>query len=121
MEFYADETIPVPSVEEIRALGNTVEIVRAESPDERSELVRRAIRDGRILLTFKLSYYELIFDANATPPPGVVCFRLDWETPREPANVLAAVLTDDELAVAGQFTVLEGERMRQRPLEREPE
>lgn len=121
MEFLADQTIPDPSVEEIRALGNTVAVARAETSEDRSGLLARAVREGRVLLTFETEYYERIFEDGEPSPSGVVCFLVDWETPRDPAHLLAAVLTDDDLSVDGRFTLLEEDRMRQRPLEEEPE
>jgi len=117
VKFLADRSIPEPSVEEIRALGNTVAVAEGETADGRASLLDRSHREGQILLTFETEYYARIFEEGAPVPTGVVCFRIDWETPRDPANLLAAVLTDDDLSIDGQFTLLEEERMRQRPLD----
>ena len=117
MLFFADQTLPPPSAEEIRALGNQVDLVDASTDAARRELVGRAARQGRIILTFDFDYHAIIFgDEELEAPPGVVCFQLDWETPRDPANLLAAVLTDDDLTIDGSFTLLEESRMRQKPM-----
>lgn len=117
MDFIADQTIPEPSVEEIRTLGNLVDVLEVDSDDARRALVDRAVREDKVVLSFDFDYHDIVFDEAQQPPPGLVCFRLDLETPRDPAHLLVAVLTDEELGVEGRFTLLEKGRMRQKPLE----
>lgn len=116
MDFLADQTIPKPSVEEIRALGNTLECDEAETTSERRRLLERAADEGRLLLTCDVAYYEDLFRDDAPVPPGVVCFQLDSSTQRDPANRLAAVLTGEDIDLLGRFTLLDEERLRQKPL-----
>lgn len=118
MNFIADHTMPAPSVEEIRTLGNLVDVIEAPTDDERRELLRRATDEERVVLSFDYDYHDLVFGGGDAVPPGVVCFRVDWDTPRDPANLLVALLTDEDLSIEGQFTLLEGARMRQKALPR---
>lgn len=116
LNFLADQTIPDASVEEIRALGNEVEVVEASTAEARGEFLRRASREGRIVLTFDFGYHALIFEDNVAVPSGVVCFEMEYETPRDPANVLAAVLTGEDIELDGHFSLLDDGRMRQKPM-----
>ncbi len=116
MNFLADQTIPRASVEEIRTLGNLVDVLEADSRPTRRALLERAADEQRIVLSFAFDYHDLLFADDAPAPPGLVCFRLECDTPRDPAHLLVAVLTDEELGVEGAFTLLEEGRMRQKPL-----
>lgn len=115
VDFLADQTLPEASVEIIRALGNTLELDEADDAVSREGILRRAVDEHRVFLTFELAYYEQMFDGDAPRPPGVVCFQMDWETPRDPANVLSAALTDDDIELEGYFTLLDEDSLRQRP------
>jgi predicted nuclease of predicted toxin-antitoxin system len=117
VDFIADQTIPEPSVEEIRTLGNLVDVVEVDSDDARRAVVDRAAREDKIVLSFDFDYHDIIFEDAPQIPPGLVCFRLDLETPRDPAHLLVAVLTDEDLGVEDRFTLLEKDRMRQKTLE----
>lgn len=118
MDFLADESIPAPSVEEIRALGNRVDVAAAEEAGGRRAILERAADEGRLLLTSEASYHDEIFEHGAPHPPGVICFQVDWETPRDHAQRLAAILSADNLALEfdGFFTLVERDRLRQRAL-----
>jgi len=116
MQFIADQTIPEASVEEIRTLGNLVDVVEATSGADRRDLLGRAASQDRVVLSFDYDYHELVFADGQAVPPGIVCFQFDGETPRDPADVLVAVLTDGNLELQGTFTILENDKMRQKPL-----
>jgi hypothetical protein len=117
VDFIADQTIPEPSIEEIRTLGNLVDVVEVDSDEARRALTDRAAREDKVILSFNFDYHDIVFDDAPQTPPGLVCFRLEMETPRDPAHLLIAVLTDEDLGLEGQFTLLAKGRMRQKPLE----
>ena len=116
--FIADQTVPEASVEEIRTLGNLVDVVEADEEAARRELLERAADEGRVVLTFEFGFHDVIFGGEAEVPAGVVCFQFEWDTPRDAAQLLVAVLADDDLELEGQFTLLDEARMRQKALPR---
>ena len=50
------------------------------------------------------------------PPIGVIYFRYRQTWPEEPAEHLLYLLTVENLSFEGMFTVIERDRVRQRPL-----
>jgi predicted nuclease of predicted toxin-antitoxin system len=117
MRFLANENFPMASVRHLRAAGHDTAAVIEDSPGARDSLVlKRASDEGRILLTFDRDYGELIYRHKAPVPAGVIYFRLDPSTPKEPAEQLLRVLATPDLLMSRNFTVLERHQVRQRPL-----
>jgi predicted nuclease of predicted toxin-antitoxin system len=117
MRFLADENFPVPSIAMLRAARHDVVAITEAARGVSDEVVlARAVREERFILTFDRDYGELIFARRQEPPVGVFFFRFRPRTPEEPAQRLLAVLTLPEAHFQGQFTVIEREDMRQRPL-----
>jgi predicted nuclease of predicted toxin-antitoxin system len=115
--FLADENFPHASIQPLRDAGYdvaTVSPVDRGAPD--ADVLARARADGRILLTFDRDYGELIFLHGRPAPVGVVYFRTDPAHTTLPATILLALLGDDDLEIAGRFTTVEPDRVRQRPL-----
>ncbi len=117
LRFLADEHFPRPSIRALSAVGHDVADVASESPgipDER--VLERAVREGRLLITFDSDHGRLIYREGGPVPVGVVYFRLVPLSVREPAEYLLALLARPELSLLGMLTVVERERIRQRPL-----
>jgi hypothetical protein len=76
----------------------------------------RAAREARVLLTFDRDHGRLLYRAGVPVPEGVVYFRFDPAYPEEPAEILLALLEQTEPSVLGMLTVIERDRVRQRPL-----
>ena len=116
MRFLANENFPLAGVIHLRTAGQDVVAVIQETPGERdSEVLRRAATEARVILTFDRDYGELIYRRRLPVPPGVVYFRYDPLSPEEPAEHLAS----GSCAVADllhKYTVVERDRIRQRPL-----
>ncbi len=116
MRFLANENFPGSAVEALAALGHDVVWVRTAGPGSSDrQVLERAIRDARILLTFDKDFGEL---ARATVLPrecGVVLFRIPMPPPREAGQRLAALI-DARSDWSGNFSVIEPARVRMRAL-----
>ena len=117
MRFLANENFPLSSVRRLREAGYDVAYVRIDSPGaEDLEVLARAVSEERFLLTFDRDYGELIYRLGMPSPPGIIYFRYQPLTPEEPAEQLLYLLTVETLSFEGRFTVLDRDRVRQRPL-----
>jgi predicted nuclease of predicted toxin-antitoxin system len=117
MRFLANENFPVMSVRYLRSAGYDVAYGSEDAPGaEDSEVLTRAVREGRIILTFDRDYGELIYRRRMPSPVGVVYFRYFPATPEEPAQDLLRLLSIESISLEGSFTVVERTQLRQRPL-----
>ena len=120
MDFLADENFPLDAVTILNETGHDVVAITRDSPgisDE--EVIERAAREGRVILTFDRDYGGLLYGetwGTAPLPAGVVYFRFDPSPPEEPARYLLDLLEQPEWPVTGKLTVVERGRVRQRPL-----
>jgi predicted nuclease of predicted toxin-antitoxin system len=114
--FLANENFPLDAVEAVRQAGHDVAWVRADAPGSSDPAVlARAVREGRILLTFDKDFGDLAFHAGLPASCGVVLFRLTAASSAGlAAQVLAAVQSRSDWA--GHFGVVEPGRVRMRAL-----
>jgi predicted nuclease of predicted toxin-antitoxin system len=117
VRFLADENFPLRGVELLAAVGHEIAAIILESPGLPDEQVlSRAAREDRVLLTFDRDHGRLLYRTGAAVPEGVVYFRFDPAYPEEPAEYLLVLLERPELSLPGMLTVAERDRVRQRPL-----
>jgi len=117
MRFLANENFPLASVTRLREAGHDVAAVIEDLPGAKdSEVLARAAREERTVLTFDRDYGELIYRLGLPTPVGVIYFRFDPLTPEEPAERLLRLLTVSDLSLEKKFTVVERGQVRQRPL-----
>lgn len=77
MRFLANENFPGDAVTALRGGGHDVAWVRTEAPGEPDqEVLARAQREKRILLTFDKDFGELAWHASLPAECGIVLFRL---------------------------------------------
>ena len=115
MKFLANENIPSASVDMLRRTGLDVLHVAESCPGEGDTgVLELARRQDRIVVTFDRDYGELVFRLKSPRPAGVVYLRFDPAWPTEPGEILAAVV--GSVPLAGHFTVIDRNRLRQRPL-----
>jgi hypothetical protein len=116
MRFLANENFPGAAVSQLTSAGHDVVWVRTAAPGASDpEVLAKAARDARILLTFDKDFGELA-RASALPATcGVVLFRIAMPKPSDAGARLAALITarDDW---AGHFSVVEPGRVRMRAL-----
>ncbi len=74
--------------------------------------------DDRVLLTFDRDFGALVYRSGMDAPAGIVLFRFGPASPDEPSEVLLELLERPELQFQGYFTVIDRDRVRQRPLRR---
>ncbi len=117
MLFIADENFPLPSVKKLRSAGHDVVAIITDSPGASDEeILARAVREMRIVLTFNRDFGELVYRLRLPPPQGVVYFRFDPATPTEPAEYLLKLMADQAVTLEHRFTVADRRQVRQRPL-----
>jgi predicted nuclease of predicted toxin-antitoxin system len=116
MRFLADENFPGEAIKALRASGNDVIGIGDDAPGTSdAEVLARAAREQRVLLTFDKDFGEL---ARAAPLPdgcGVVLLRIPMPRPDGVGQQLAGlILARDDWA--SHFSVIEPGRIRMRPL-----
>ncbi|MCY7393149.1 MAG: DUF5615 family PIN-like protein [Leptolyngbyaceae cyanobacterium CAN_BIN12] len=117
MRFLANENFPLPSARLLRQAGYDLASVTEDSPGiEDSEVLTRAADEQRVILTFDRDYGELIYRLRLPSPMGVIYLRFRPHTPEESAVLLLNLLQTEGLQFEGQFTVIDRDRIRQRPL-----
>ena len=119
MRGLADENVPRGSVLALRAAGHDIVFVAETKPGASDgEVLEMAVAESRILLTFDRDFGRLVYRMGLEGPRGVILFRLVPATPEEPSELLVELLRRPELEFEGQFTVIDRERVRQRPMQR---
>jgi predicted nuclease of predicted toxin-antitoxin system len=117
MRFLADENFPRPGVLRLREAGYQIEWVAEIAPGAPdTQVLAHAREHGQVLLTFDRDFGELIYRQRLSVPPGVVHLRFVPGSPTESADILLDLFRREGLELVGRFTVLERDRVRQRPL-----
>jgi len=90
MKLLADENFPRRAVAALADQGHDIVWIRQASPgiDDR-DVLEKARREDRVLLTFDKDFAALAFRDGIGNPAGVLLFRL---TPRSPSYVADRVL-----------------------------
>jgi len=115
MMFLANENFPRPSTIILRENGIIVRSIQEECPGiNDSDVIKIAIDQKLIILTFDSDYGELIFRYTKSNPPSVVYFREKGNQPEFAASSLLSVLSNSKIILAGSFTVIEPNNIRQR-------
>lgn len=117
MRFLADENIPVPVVQLLRAGGLDVESIAELSPGVPDEQVLSyARKQNQIIITFDRDFGELVYHRGAPIPAGVVYLRLPQGDVASIAQTILELTRLPEIQVEGRFTVIDSDKVRQRPL-----
>jgi predicted nuclease of predicted toxin-antitoxin system len=117
IRFLANENVPLASVRRLREAGHEVVAIAEISFGANDiSVLDRAAREDRILITFDRDYGELIYRRHLPSPRGVVYLRFVPETPEEAATVISALLEIPGIRLEGRYTVVDRQRIRQRPL-----
>ncbi len=83
-----------------------------------SVLLARATEDRRLILTFDLDFGVLTLRGGLSAPCGILLLRFVPQDPSEPGHLLIELFEQSGLEFASMLSILERERLRQRPLER---
>lgn len=117
MRLLADENLPAVSIRQLRDAGHDVLAVREAMPGATDAAVlERAIAESRVLVTCDRDFGMLAARQVHPVPVGIVLLRLIPVTPEEVGTIVREVLGDPSLELGGRLTVVEPDRVRQRPL-----
>ena len=116
MRFLANENFPGAAVQSLAAAGHDIVWVRLASPGATdAEVLARAAREQRILLTFDKDFGRLAAASTLPAGCGVVLFRMPVPKPNDAGERLARLITARS-DWDGQFSVVEPGRLRMRPV-----
>ena len=110
----ADENIPAKAILAFRVAGLDVVSIREHAPgitDE--EVLRLAVAQGRVLVTFDRDFGELIFGQGRTPPPSVIYFRIFPSDSRDVIDMVLSLLVDPE-SIVGSMVIQSRQGVRRR-------
>jgi len=115
MNFLADESCAAPVIRALRAAGHDVlAIAEVAGGANDEQVLERAVREQRVLVTEDLNFGNLVF-ARGLPTPGVILVR--FRTPvrsAKPATVVEAVSRLGS-RLRNAFVVVEPGRIRVSP------
>jgi predicted nuclease of predicted toxin-antitoxin system len=112
----ANENFPGDAVLALTERGHDVAWVRSDAPGSSDrQVITRAQREQRILITFDKDFGELVFRSGLPASSGVVLFRIAAPSSAHVARVAVAAL-ESRTDWAGHFAVVEDDRIRMTPL-----
>jgi predicted nuclease of predicted toxin-antitoxin system len=116
MRILANENFPLDAVDALRASGHDVAWIRSDSPGASDrEVLERAQREDRLVITFDKDFGKLAFHAGLPASSGIVLFRITASSSAHIAQVALAAL-ESRADWAGHFSVVEDDRIRMTPL-----
>jgi predicted nuclease of predicted toxin-antitoxin system len=100
----------------LREEGHDVLWVLTEAPGSTDgDILKRAVTDERIVLTFDKDFGELAFRSSMPASTGVILLRIGARDPYLLADIAARALASRD-DWAGHFSVVEPDRIRMTPL-----
>ena len=117
MKFLADENFLFDSISLLTTNGYAVRkaAINFQGKPDNIILQEASIAD-EIILTFDKDFGELIFKALIRNCPGVVLFRLENYLPATPGEMLLLLLKDRQIDLKNNLTVIDENKIRQRPI-----
>ncbi len=119
MRLLENENFPLDAVEALRADGHDVMWIREEgrgSSDE--QILARAQREKRILITFDKDFGELAFRSKLPAASGVILFRVSAPSSQHITQAATQVIASRS-DWSGHFSIVEDRRIRMTPLPQE--
>ena len=117
MHILANENFFADAVSALRDHGHDVAWIRTDSPgisDE--EVLARAQREDRILVTFDKDFGELAFRLKLPSLSGIILFRTSLSSAKQSAQTVVEAL-ESRKDWRGHFSVVEDNRIRMTPLQ----
>ncbi len=116
MKLLANENLPQDSVLLLRERGYDVYSIGSDNPSISDEVVMGiAIEQNRVIITFDRDYGELIFRKGYRPNAGVIYLRIEPLYPTYPAEIVHRIITSGNFRFENTLTVVDENRVRQRP------
>ncbi len=117
IRFLLDENVPLASIHLLRQAGWDVAAIIEDSPGvSDTEVMARARREQRIIVTFDRDYGELLYRRRLPAPPGILYLRFAPLTPEDAGEYLLRLLNNSSIVLDGHFTVADRSQLRQRSL-----
>ena len=105
----ANENFPVPAIRKLRKAGIDVLAVIEDMPSASDkDVMERARKEKRWILTFDRDYGDLIFREGLQPPPAILFFRQEPCLPEHPADTVLALLSEPRLVNGCMVVISEG-------------
>ncbi|MFQ5770196.1 MAG: DUF5615 family PIN-like protein [bacterium] len=118
MRFLANENFPGDAVTALREHGHEVVWIRTDAPGISDvEVLERAQRENRIVVTFDKDFGELAFRRRIPALSGILLFRISTPSSKHVASVAVAAV-ESRTDWAGHFAVVEDNRIRMTPLQK---
>lgn len=112
MRLLADENFPGDAIVALREDGHDVIWIRTEAPGSSDhDVLARAQRETRILITFDKDFGELAFRSRLPASGGIILFRISTPSSNHIARAAVAALRSRK-DWAGNFSVIEDRRIR---------
>ena len=112
----ADENVPGVVVAALRQQGHDVAWIREDAPGSPDpDVLLRAQREGRVVVTFDKDFGELAFRRGLAASVGIVLFRITLSSPEHAVQAAVAAF-GSRTSWTGQFAVVEDDRIRIRAL-----
>jgi predicted nuclease of predicted toxin-antitoxin system len=114
----ADENVPLLAVRALREAGHDVYSDTESAPASPDvQLMARAVRDSRVIVTFDRDFGALA-TRGPTTVPGVVLLRLEVRTVGEFSDFLMTLFARSGISWHDHLSVVTAEHVRQRRLVR---
>ncbi len=114
VKLLADENIPAGAIDALRDAGCDVLSIREIAPGiADAEVLRLAVNQSRLLVTFDRDYGELIFRQGFEPPPSIIYFRALPASPHEVSDSVLSLLEAPE-SIFGAMVVVSHQGIRRR-------
>lgn len=111
-----NENFPAPAVALLRKEGVDLVFIAESHPGiDDVDVLALAVRERRCVVTFDRDYGELLFARRCPAPPAVILLRVASYRPEEPAQWVMRLIADKKDCL-GQFTVMDDNGIRSRPL-----
>ena len=116
----ANENVPGAAVAALGQHGHDVAWIREDAPGSRDrEVLARAQREERVVVTFDKDFGELAFRQGLAALAGVVLFRITLSSPDHATRAAVAAFASGT-DWTGHFAVVEDDRIRLRALPNQP-
>ena len=117
MRLLADENIPLQTVRALRSAGHDVySATEADPGAPDQELLERAIREDRLVVTFDRDFGEVVVRGRQKPEAGVLLLRITPSSADDVTRLLVGLLERTDLTWHGNLSVVDETHVRQRPL-----
>lgn len=116
MKFLADECRNLSTVDYLRELGYDVKYIQEIDPGTSdSEVLQKAFREQRILLTTDKDFGNLVFRLMK-PAYGIILLRFESTEQEQRRKKIHKLMSEHTSKLKGSFIVLDSSKIRIRPL-----